>query len=122
MHTVSSIEVKEIPDRITTRGSWDDSFSFYQAMIDLPGQADRPAKGNLEYGIWDYIRKWTGYTQIDLTSNRSIKVTLNEVTERFKLAMDAGDKFPFSFLLFRPWLGVDFGKIDIDDTMRRTKS
>lgn len=117
MHTVSSIEVKEIPDRITTRGSWDDSFSFYQAMIDLPDQADRPAKGNLEYGIWDYIRKWTGYTQIDLTSNRSIKVTLNEVTERFKLAMDAGDKFPFLFPFTYRTLGWewDFGKIDIDD-------
>jgi ATP-dependent helicase YprA (DUF1998 family) len=117
MHTVSSIEVKETPDRIATRGSWDDRFSFYQAMIDLPDQVDRPGKGNLEYGIWDYIRKWTGYTQIDLNSNRSAKVTLSEVTERFKLAMDAGDKFPFLFPFTYRTLGWEwnFGQIEIDD-------
>ncbi|MGD0951055.1 MAG: DEAD/DEAH box helicase [Methanotrichaceae archaeon] len=117
MLAVSSIEVEEIPERITTRGSWDDNFSFYQAMIDLPEHVDRPGKGTLEYGIWDYMRKWTGYTQIDLTSNRTTKVTLEEVTERFKLAMEVGDKFPFLFPFTYRTLGWewDFGKIDVGD-------
>lgn len=117
MQTVNSIEVEQIPGRITTRGSWDDSFSFYQAMIDLPEQANSPGRGTLEYGIWDYVRKWTGYTQIDLTSNRSTKVTLKEVTERFKLAMEAGDKFPFLFPFTYRTLGWEwnFGRIDVGD-------
>ena len=53
----------------------------------------------------------------ELASNRSTKVTLNEVTERFKLAMEAGDKFPFLFPFTYRTLGWewDFGKIDIDD-------
>jgi hypothetical protein len=41
------------------------------------------------------VRKWLGYTEIDLTTNRKRKVLLVDVTRRFDLALACGDRFPF---------------------------
>jgi hypothetical protein len=54
-----------------------------------------PGKGHLEFGVWDYLRRWQGYTEIDLETDQKRWVPLDEVAERFNFALEHGDRFPF---------------------------
>jgi hypothetical protein len=57
-----------------------------------------PKKGTLEFGIWTYRRYFQGYKEIDLNDEeRSRRVSLDEVNERFKKAKDRGESPPFLF-------------------------
>ena len=97
--------------RVTTRGSWDDGFSLYE--VRALDSKDCPKKGRFEFGIWSYSRKWQGYTEIDLRTQKKRKVSLAEVSKRFKEAVGRGEEFPylheFSYRTFGwEW---DFGAI-----------
>lgn len=105
LKSVDRVVVEPEARRVTTRGSWEESNRFY-APLDLgsgDGLAARPA--GLEFGIWDYTRRWRGYTEIDLETGKKRWVPLAEVTERFAAAKSAGDRFPFLFPLSYRTLG-----------------
>jgi superfamily II DNA/RNA helicase len=97
LNAVTSIEVKRENKAITTRGQWDDQFSLYECKVDLPEHMEQPRTGFFEFGIWDYTRAWQGYREIDLNTHNVKEVPLDEATQRFKKAMEAGEKTPFLF-------------------------
>ena len=94
LHSIKAVQVEREPKHVTTRGSWDKCFKQYEVKRFIDGNGC-PKKGCLEFGVWDYIRNWQGYTEIDLTTNQKRKVSLAEVTQRFSLALERGDRFPF---------------------------
>jgi len=94
LRDVKAVRVKLERRRITTRGAWEEGFTLYEVRP-LTGLRDRPQKGQFEFGIWDYSRKWQGYTEIDLKTQEKRRVSLGEVTKRFKDAIERGEDFPF---------------------------
>jgi hypothetical protein len=94
LRCIKAVQVEREPKHVTTRGSWDECFKQYEIkrFSDANGC---PKKGCLEFGVWDYERKWQGYTEIDLATNQKRKVALAEVTQRFSIALERGDRFPF---------------------------
>ncbi|HWR26779.1 MAG TPA: DEAD/DEAH box helicase [candidate division Zixibacteria bacterium] len=117
LRSISKIWVVREKRRITTVGAWDEEFDLFERIPDLPKYLEYPNNG-FEFGIWNYIRKWQGYTEIDLKTNGKRKVSLKEVSERFKKAIDAGDNIPFLFPLTYRTLGWqwDFGKLKLTKT------
>lgn len=96
--SLDSVIVKLVNDNIATRGKWKDSIELYNRIDSIGSKVTLPKKGDLEFGIWDYYRKWDGYRVINLEKKKTIKtVTLDEVTERFKTAINAGERFPFLY-------------------------
>lgn len=122
LRSVKAVQVQREPRRITTRGSWDEGFNLYEVMP-LTDSSDRPRKGQFEFGIWDYSRKWQGYTEIDLKTQAKRKVTLSEVSERFKQAIQRGEDFPFLHEFSYRTLGWewDFGALPLSKTDTRTQ-
>jgi hypothetical protein len=94
MHQLQQVVVKEVAARVATRGCWEDRFALY-APKELPPTASRPAVGAIEYGIWDFLRHFDGYNEIDLVGGKVTRVSLPEVSNRFKEAMSRGASFPF---------------------------
>lgn len=109
---LEAIQVQVERRNIVTRGRWQESFTFYEA-VPLHNSRQGPTIGQFRFGIWDFTRKWKGYIEIHLGSNRVRKVDLKEVTERFKDAMDQGRDFPFLYPLSYRTFGWewDFGDI-----------
>jgi hypothetical protein len=79
---------------VTTRGSWEEGFNLHQNRTPSHDM-DRPRKGTLEFGLWDYKRTWQGYTEIDLTTDKKRIVSLAEVRARFERAQENGAAFAF---------------------------
>lgn len=94
LRAVKAVKVRRENKRVTTRGSWEEGFTLYEVRP-LDDSRDRPKKGRFEFGIWDYSRKWQGYTEIDLETQGKRKVSLAEVSERFKKALQRGERFPY---------------------------
>lgn len=89
------IEVREERSSVATRGRWLDRFELFEAK-DLPEGCSQPKKGAIELGIWTFLRKFDGYTEIDLRGKKEAKVVkLAEVARRFRAALDDGKDFPF---------------------------
>ena len=65
LRCVRAVQVRREARRVTTRGSWEEGFSLYEVRQFSDSQ-DRPEKGHFEFSIWDYSRKWQGYTEVDL--------------------------------------------------------
>lgn len=95
MHALEAIEVVQERSRVATRGRWKDTFGLYLAQ-DIPDYCETPASGALEYGIWNFLRRFDGYIEIDLTGRKKAKVVkLAESSARFKAALAANEEFPF---------------------------
>ena len=111
---MKAVHVQRERKRITTRGSWEEGFSLYEVRP-LTDSRDRPRKGQFEFGIWDYSRKWQGYTEIDLKTQDKRKVTLAQGDQRFKEAIERGEDFPFLHEFSYRTLGWnwDFGALPL---------
>jgi superfamily II DNA/RNA helicase len=114
LRAVKAVQVRRESKKVTTRGSWEEGFSLYEVRT-LEDAKNRPRKGQFEFGIWDYSRKWQGYTEIDLQTQGKRKVALAEVSKRFKEAVERGEEFPylheFSYRTFGwEW---DFGALSL---------
>ncbi|HRI68277.1 MAG TPA: DEAD/DEAH box helicase [Polyangium sp.] len=95
MHALQAIEVEEERRRVATRGRWKDTFGLYLEK-DIPDHCETPVSGALEYGIWNFLRRFDGYVEIDLTGRKKAKIVkLAEISERFKEALAANEEFPF---------------------------
>jgi superfamily II DNA/RNA helicase len=94
LRAVEAVQVQRESKRVTTRGSWEEGFRLYEVRP-LDDSMDRPKRGRFELGIWDYSRKWQGYTEIDLETQEKREVSLAEVSERFKQAIERGEQFPY---------------------------
>ena len=114
LRAVKAVQVKRERRRITTRGTWEEGFTLYEVRP-LTDSRDRPRKGQFEFGIWDYSRTWQGYTEIDLNTQGKCKVTLAEVTKRFREALKRGEDFPFLHEFSYRTLGWewDFGVLSL---------
>lgn len=90
------IEVEPERRRIATRGNWFDSFTLYEER-EAAVNSEIPRSGKFDYGIWEFIRKFDGYVEIELDGrNKPVKkVSLHEVTERFRKTIERGQNFPF---------------------------
>ena len=89
------IEVSEEQPTLATRGRWIDTFNLDEPA-DLPNGHDKPAKGALAFGIFQFLRKFDGYLEIDLLGRTKPKiVSLAEVAGRFNDAIRRGEEFPF---------------------------
>ncbi|HPS92030.1 MAG TPA: DEAD/DEAH box helicase [Methanothrix sp.] len=96
--SLKSVIVKPVRENVATRGKWKDSIELYSRIDSVNSKVTLPKKGDFEFGIWDFYRKWDGYRVIDLDKKKTIKtVPLDEVTERFKTAISAGERFPFLY-------------------------
>jgi hypothetical protein len=91
---LEAVRVRREPRNVTTRGRWRDSFTFFE-RCPLSGAETRPRAGGFEFGVWDYRRKWDGYTEIDLKTGAEKSVTLGEVAARFQEARKRNGAFPF---------------------------
>jgi superfamily II DNA/RNA helicase len=107
LRAVNAVRVQRERRSITTRGSWEEGFTPYEVRP-LTRFSDRPQKGQFEFGIWNYSRKWQGYTEIDLKTQEKHKVTLSDVTKRFKEAIERGEDFPFLHEFSYRTLGWDW--------------
>jgi ATP-dependent helicase YprA (DUF1998 family) len=112
--SIKAVEVKPEPRPVYTRGSWEECFKQYEIKR-FTDEKGCPKKGCLEFGVWDYVRQWQGYTEIDLTTNQKRRVSLAEVTQRFSLALERGDRFPFLHNLSYRTQGWqwDFGTVSL---------
>lgn len=98
LKSINAVEVAQEKRNIITRGLWDDEFDLYKASTNSLEHLNLPKKGVLEFGIWTYSRWFRGYKEIDLSDeDRSRKISLDEVIERFKQAKDRGENPPFLF-------------------------
>lgn len=98
LKSINAVEVTQERRNIITRGLWDDDFDLYKSSSNSLEHLKTPKRGVLEFGIWTYSRRFRGYKEIDLDDDdRSRKVSLDEVIERFKLAKDRGENPPFLF-------------------------
>ena len=94
LRSIKAVQVQRELAFVTTRGSWDEWF-HPQETRHFTDESGCPRKGDLELGIWDYVRMWQGYTEINLETEQKRRVSLGEVTERFNRALKRGDRFPF---------------------------
>ncbi|MDQ3830095.1 MAG: hypothetical protein M3361_12495, partial [Candidatus Tectomicrobia bacterium] len=94
LRCVRAVRVRREARRVAARGSWEEGFNFYEVQ-EFADSQDRPRRGRFEFGIWDYSRKWQGYTEVDLDTERKRKVTLAEVAKRLNQAIQRGEHFPF---------------------------
>ncbi|BDG02815.1 helicase-related protein [Anaeromyxobacter oryzae] len=94
MHQLRAVIVEQISERVATRGCWEDRFDLHTPK-DLPPSGIAPATGALEYGIWDFLRHFDGYNEIELATGRTKRVKLADVSKRFKEAVQRGASFPF---------------------------
>ncbi len=99
LKSISVVFVEKENSNITTRGSWDDLMEEYQILPELPEDTLPPAGGILEYGVWEYTKKFDGYIEYNLDTKEKVQVTLKEVSDRFKALIDKGIKAPFLFPL-----------------------
>ena len=113
LKTVKSIRVLPHPKRITTRGAWADSYSLVEIAYGAE-HLQRPRQGSCKVGVWDFERRWTGYTEFDLVSGISRRVNSREATRIFGEAMDSGQSYPFLHPLSYRTSGWqwDFGRLD----------
>lgn len=111
--SIKAVQVKREPKFVTTQGSWDASFAPYEIEPITDGRC--PKRGRLSFGVWDYVRKWQGYKEIDLKTNKERKVPLNQVAKRFSEALERGETFPFLHNLTYRTQGWqwDFGAIEL---------
>jgi superfamily II DNA/RNA helicase len=65
LRSIEAVQVKRERKAVITRGSWEECFSQYE-IKHLKDRDGSPEKGCLEFGVWDYVRKWQGYTEINL--------------------------------------------------------
>ena len=89
--SIRAIQVKREPKLVTTQGTWDERFEAYEITVGKYGQK----RGRLSFGAWNYVRKWQGYKEIDLKTNKTRKVPLAQVAQRFRAALERGESFPF---------------------------
>jgi superfamily II DNA/RNA helicase len=122
LRAVKAVQVRRESRRVTTRGSWDESFTLYEVRA-LDDSRERPRKGKFEFGIWDYSRKWQGYTEIDLATQAKRKVTLAQVSGRFKEAIQRGERFPYLHEFSYRTLGWEwyFGALPLGKTDVQTQ-
>lgn len=95
LKTIKAIYVQPVRGNVATRGDWKDSYKPYEFLPDLPEECEIPARGQFEYGLWDFSRKWKGYKRVDLSTGKVQLVKMGEVVERFQQACQDGDRFPF---------------------------
>lgn len=102
------------PERrpIATRGKYKEKFDFIEVVRQLAPDALLPARGKINYGIWEYRKQFDGYREIDLDKNGEKSVALAEITQRFKSAIERGKDFPFLYPFAYSTLGWEweFGK------------
>jgi superfamily II DNA/RNA helicase len=110
--SLQQIVVRREARPVTTRGSWEQGFQLYEGREPADGR-ERPREGKLEFGIWDYTRTWQGYTEIDLTTEKKRVVTLDEVDQRSRRAMECGTPYPFLYPFSYRTMGWrwDFGRL-----------
>ncbi len=106
---------------VVTRGESKERFDPYRLHPELPEDFKEPFAGSLEYGVWEYEKKFNGYTEINLKTMKKEKVGLKAIAERFKKAMNSNEKFPFLFpLSYRTygWLW-EFNELkkDLDESL-----
>ncbi|VVB91545.1 ATP-dependent RNA helicase RhlB [uncultured archaeon] len=98
LKSIDVVYVEKVKDLTTTRGIPEESFEFYMSA-DPPAGVEFPANGEIDYGIWEYSKKFTGYNEINISTRKSKQVSLAEISQRFKNAVDAKEDFPFLFPL-----------------------
>ena len=119
LKTITTIYVERVREHVRTMGEWEDTHVLYERISDLPSAASLPTSGTLEYGVWDFERKWKGYKLVDLRSGKVLKwVTLADVAKRFAQAKDTGDHFPFLHALTYRTIGWrwNFDEINCSET------
>ncbi len=84
---------------VVTRGESREKFNPYRLFPELPENIREPTKGSLEFGIWEYEKRFNGYTEINIKTMEKRKVGLKEIIENFKRAKDSEQKSPFLFPL-----------------------
>ncbi len=119
LKTIAAIYVERVHEHVRTMGEWKDTHALYERISDLPPAASLPKKGLLEYGVWDFERRWKGYRLLDLRSGKVQKrITLAVVAKRFAQARDTGDHFPFLHALTYRTIGWswNFDEINCSET------
>jgi superfamily II DNA/RNA helicase len=113
---IQVIQVEPVSNAIVTRGSWDEGFEFYEAD-DPVDRHTRPRRGSFKFGVWNYTRSWQGYTEIDLDSRKSRRVSLAEAMRNFSEAVEGGGNPPFLHEFSYRTVGWewDFGRLDTGD-------
>ena len=117
LRSIKAVQVEREPKHVITRGSWEEHFKQYEIKR-FNDEKGCPKKGCLEFRVWDYVRKWQAYTEIDLKTNQKRRVSLTEVTQRFNLALERGNRFPFLHNLSYRTQGWqrDFGTVTLTRT------
>ena len=75
-----------------TRGVWKDSFTF---LRETPLANLKKGAPNLKCGVWEFQRRFDGYFEIDLNTREKRRISLFEVSKRFKLSKSFGEGFPY---------------------------
>jgi superfamily II DNA/RNA helicase len=113
---IQVIQVESEPRAITTRGSWEEGFEFWEAD-DPVDRCTNPRRGSFKFGVWDYKRSWLGYTEIDLDSGKSRRVSREEAMTEFHEALKSGGNPPFLHEFSYRTVGWewDFSRVDTGD-------
>ncbi len=113
LKNIEVIRVEPEPRAVTTRGSWEEGFEFWEAGEPVDRHV-RPRRGSFKFGVWNYNRCWQGYTEIDLESGKSRRVSLAEATRQFGDAVKSGGSPPFLHEFSYRTVGWewDFGRVE----------
>lgn len=93
LKALRAIYVSPITERLATRGLWEDTHALVGPLAMI--EATPPRRGSFTGGVWECLRRFVGYREVDLDGDTVRLVTLAQVAERFRAAIDAGDHFPF---------------------------
>jgi hypothetical protein len=120
---IKLVYVRPEPENIATRGEWTDDHQLFEAQHEMQ-EGTSPAKGKFVFGIWDFSRKWNGYTKINLGTGARERVSLSQVTSRFRQAVDDGEDFPFLHQLTYRTFGWqwEFGALPESETLKDPES
>jgi DEAD/DEAH box helicase domain-containing protein len=115
LRSIKAVQVARERKPVTTRGSWEEWFNPYEIQR-FTDEEGCPRQGCLEFGVWDYVRKWQGYIELNLGTNETRWVPLAEVTQRLNLALQRGDRFPFlqNFSYRTQGWHWDFGTMNLE--------
>ena len=99
LKSINQVLLRPENQPLVTRGQWVEKFEPYQIYSELQDNIHSPSNGELEYGVWEYNKKFAGYKEINLVTNDVREVGLKTISNNFKTAIDEKKNFPFLFPL-----------------------
>lgn len=95
LDSLDHIVVESEARSVATRGKWREQVRLVEKLQPARSIGAKLASP-IEYGKWEWRRRFDGYEEFDLTGKQHPKeVSLQEVVQRYRTAQETGESMPF---------------------------